>query len=533
MHVGLVTLTTFSIALFYSLNVFSQVPAIQWQKCYGGTGAEQATSIFQTSDSGYVVAGRATSSDGDVTGYHGGPGDFWIIKIDALGTLQWQKCLGGTSSEEAHCIVQTTDGGYIVVGPTFSNNGDVSGNHGSDDCWVVKLDSSGLIQWQKCYGGSTGVEGAFSIIQTADSGYAVAGTATSNDGDVVGNHGMIDVWILKLDYVGNLQWQKCLGGTTYDIDYSIIQTSDGGYAVAGATASNDGDVSGNHDTTGSNYDCWIVRLGSNGNIIWQKCFGGTGNDVGISILQIQSGEFMVGGVTGSNDGDVVGYHDTTSLGEDAWILKLDGAGNLIWQKCFGGSNFDDLDALHQTNDGGFIFSGETASNDYDVSGNHGGYDYWVVKIDNGGNIIWQRCLGGTGGDVENFSQPTFDGGYITAGWGGSNDGDASGSHGNYDFWVVKLETDITGVKQEESDYSFTTTLSPNPFHETATLTINTNKMEEGTIEIKNILGTTAQPPKHFTGNKIKLQRNSLPAGIYFYTLTTKEGTRANGKFIIY
>ncbi len=142
------------------------------------------------------MAGHAQSNNGDVTGYHGGR-DYWVVKLDGSGNIQWQKCLGGTGAENAYSIQHTADGGYIVAGSSLSNNGDVAGNHGGYDYWVVKLDGSGNIQWQKCLGG-TNYDEAYSIQQTADGGYVVAGWAGSNNGDVSGNHSSSDFWLVKL-----------------------------------------------------------------------------------------------------------------------------------------------------------------------------------------------------------------------------------------------------------------------------------------------------------------------------------------------
>ena len=174
---------------------------ISWQKCLGGSAHDNATSIQQTSDGGYIVAGNTFSNDGDVTGYHGGD-DYWVVKLDSNGNMKWQKCLGGSYGDCAKYIQQTSDGGYIVAGYTFSNDGDVTGLHGDSDYWVVKLDSNGNIKWQKCLGGS-GNEGASSIQQARDGGYIIAGASNYSDGDVTGNHGGYDSWIVKLDANGN------------------------------------------------------------------------------------------------------------------------------------------------------------------------------------------------------------------------------------------------------------------------------------------------------------------------------------------
>src|SRR5688572_15163162 len=180
----------------FAINLPAQ-PPIQWQKCLGGTDNDHAVSVQQTGDGGYVAAGYSKSNNGNVTGNHGDD-DFMVLKLDGNGTLQWLKSLGGTAAEQASAVQQTSDGGYIVAGYTLSNNGDVSGNHGNEDCWLVKLNSSGTIQWQKCLGG-TERDFANAVQQTSDGGYIIAGSTFSNNGDVSGNHGNDDYWVVKLD----------------------------------------------------------------------------------------------------------------------------------------------------------------------------------------------------------------------------------------------------------------------------------------------------------------------------------------------
>jgi hypothetical protein len=401
---------------------------IQWQKCLGGSASEFAISIQQTTDGGYITAGTTGSTDGDVSG-NNGIADAWVVKLDSSGNIQWQKCLGGSGYDSANSIQQTTDGGYIITGMTESTDGDVSGNNGSIDAWVVKLDSSGNIQWQKCLGGS-GDDTADSIQQTTDGGYIVAGATMSTDGDVSGNNGSADAWVVKLDSSGNIQWQKCLGGSDDDQANSIQQTTDGGYIVAGATMSTDGDVSGNNGSA----DFWVVKLDSSGNIQWQKCLGGSDMDSAYSILQSTDGGCIVAGRTRSTDGDVSGNNGSS----DAWVMKLDSSGNIQWQKCLGGSDVDSASSIQQTTDGGYILAGVTESNDGDVSGNNGLSDFWVVELDSSGNIQWQKCLGGSDEDYAGSIQQTTDGGYIVTGRTRSTDGDVSGNHGSYDVWVVKL-----------------------------------------------------------------------------------------------
>ncbi len=418
-----------SLAVAIALVSLAQAqPRIQWQKSLGGTAADNANAVRQTSDGGYIMVGSTSSTNGDVTGNHGG-GDIWVVKLNASGVIQWQKPLGGTGADQGYDVQQTTDGGYVVAGYTGSNNGDVTGYHGSRDGWVVKLDNAGVIQWQKCLGGS-GFDELYSIVQTADGGYAVAGYTGSTNGDVSGNHGTYDAWVVKLNSTGTLQWQKCLGGTVADFAYALRQTSDAGFIVAANTKSTNGDVTGNHGSD----EAWMVKLDNTGTLQWQKCLGGTGSDWAYSTEQTTDGGYVMAGVTASNNGDVSGNHG----GQDAWVVKLNASGTLQWQKCLGGTLFDEAYSIRQISGGGYLMGGFAKSNDGDVSGNHGGDDAWVAQLDATGNIQWQKSMGGTGADGSFTVQPTSDGYCIMAGTTASNNGDVSGNHGGGDAWVVKL-----------------------------------------------------------------------------------------------
>ncbi|UUX92556.1 lectin like domain-containing protein [Methanoplanus endosymbiosus] len=406
---------------------------ISWQKCFGGSDYDYSRSIIQTSDDGYIATGSTESTNGDVFGDHGST-DVWVVKLNSEGVFSWQKCLGGSSADSGNSIAQTTDGGYIVAGTTESYNGDVSGKHSYQDVWVVKLNSAGSMTWQKCLGG-TSYDYGKCILQTSDGGYIVAGYTGSLNGDVSGNHGYSDGWVVKLNSTGSLTWQKCLGGSDYDYFKNIVQTSDGGYILVGYTKSTNGDVSGNH----GNYDIWVVKLNADGNLLWQRCLGGSNTDEGNIIIQSSDGGYVITGETYSHDG--------TSNKEDIIVAKLDADGNTLWQKFLGGSLSDIGNSIVQTSDGGYILTGETYSLNGDVSGNHGSSDVWVVKLDSSGNFIWQKCLGGDESDSGESIVQTSDGGYIVAGYTKSTNGDVSGNHGSSDVWVVKLEGN--GMPQSE------------------------------------------------------------------------------------
>lgn len=425
---------TFLITIFLPMTLiagmYAQAPGIEWQKSLGGSSHDNALTVHNTSDGGYVLAGLSLSNNGDVSGNHGGY-DFWLVKITADGTIQWQKSLGGSFDEIPYDMQNTSDGGFIIAGSSFSNNGDVTGNHGFKDGWVVKLNSSGDIQWQKSLGGSDDDE-IMSIRRTNDGNFIVAGATRSNDGDVAGNHGGWDYWVVKLSFNGTLQWQKPLGGTNDDRANSVYNTSDDGYIVAGKSASNNGSVSGNHGSS----DFWVIKLNSFGQTQWQKSLGGTQYDEAESILQTADGGYIVVGTSESNDGDVSGGHGDL----DYWIVKLDATGNIQWQKAYGGSSADAATSVYITEDPGYLVAGFAGSNDGDVIGNHGNSDIWVLKLGPDGTIQWQKSLGGTQSEIAHEIRTTLDGGYIIAGGTWSSNGDVTDQNGDGDCWIVKLSS---------------------------------------------------------------------------------------------
>lgn len=429
-------ISVFSVHSLHSQNI----PSIAWQQSFGGSINETSNTVYQTFDGGFVVAGYSKSNNGDVSGNHGNQ-DYWVLKLDTAGNISWQRSLGGSDFDEEWGMNLTADGGYIIAGQSKSNDGDVSGNHGLTDYWIVKLNAEGNIDWQKSLGGSDYDE-AYAVSQTTDGGYIVAGNSESADGDVSGNHGDYDFWVVKLDANGNLVWQKSLGGSDEDECYAVQQTSDGGYILAGGTESDDGDVSGNH----GDQDVWVVKLDLNGNVLWQKSFGGSSDEEALSLQQTSDGGYIFAGTSASNDGDVSGNHGDY----DAWIVKTDAGGNLLWQRSLGGSGYDDLHSIVQLNDGSYVASGYTSSTDDDVSVNHGDEDVWVVKLDISGNLAWSHCYGGSGTDEASSLELVNDSALIISCYSKSNDGDVAGNHGLWDYWI--LTTDLNGTIQWEKNF---------------------------------------------------------------------------------
>jgi hypothetical protein len=402
--------------------------ATNWQLSLGGTSAEWAWSVQQTTDGGLIVAGTTYSDDGDVSWHHGAF-DSWIVKLSSSREVEWEKSIGGSADDYAFSIQQTTDGGYIIAGNSSSDDDDVSGNHGGFDCWIVKLNSSGEIIWQNSFGG-TEDDYATSIQQTADGGYIFAGESCSLDGDVSENNGQSDFWIVKLDSSGEIIWQKSPGGSSSDRAVSVRQTNDEGYIIAGYSESYDGDSPGNWGES----DFWIMKLNSSGELIWQNCYGGSSTEQVSCIQQTTDGGYIVSGLSESNDINVSGNHGKA----DIWVVKLTSSGELTWQKCLGGSENEWSNFILQTLDGGYIVAGTTYSNDGDASGNHGEGDIWIVKLASSGELTWQKSLGGSMYDRANCIQQISEKEYVIVGGSNSDDGDVTENHGVEDLWIIKI-----------------------------------------------------------------------------------------------
>ncbi len=526
----------FSLVVLLLLNtsLFAQpiIPHIEWAGSFGGSESDQAQCIEQTSDKGFIVAGSSFSNDLDIVGHHGDidNADYWLVKLDSNGSLLWQQSLGGAGDDVANSIKQTPDGGYIVAGYSTSHNFDVSGNHGGEDYWIVRLDGNGKIIWQKSFGGTKN-ERAYSIELTTDGGYVIAGASTSNDGDVTKHHGdttNTDYWIIKIDRDGNLRWQKSLGGFNNDVAYSIRQTADRGFIIAGSSYSVDtigADITFSHGTV----DFWVVKLDSMGVLKWQRSYGGSQFDEAYSIDLTSDGGYIAAGYTTSVNGDV-----TKNFGQsDVWIIKLDSIGNLMWQKSAGGSDIDGGLSIKQTFDRGYILAGSTVSNDDEVHGNHGGNDYWVLKLDSTGNLQWQKTLGGPGEEFALSIIQTADSGYVVAGSSDFDGGDVNGNHNHEDFWIVKLGSKEMNTVIPSKNPSYTFTNFPNPFSDKTTLVLPESIKGKSFLFLYNLLGEELRritiPEKT---NRIVIEREGLTNGVFVYRLICEGRIIGTGNIIV-
>jgi hypothetical protein len=352
--------------LMLALFTQSAHAQVRFAKTYGGTNDEWASSLQQTSDGGYIMAGRTRS-------FGAGGVEVFLIKTDANGDVQWAKAYGGTNNEWAYSVQQTSDGGYIVAGYTRSFGA------GGADFFVVKTDANGNIIWAKTYGG-TGDDTAWSVQQTSDGGYIVAGYTRSFG---VGN---LDVFLIKTDANGDVQWAKTYGGAGDDRAYSVQQTSDGGYILAGETRS--------FGAGGS--DIFLIKTDANGDVQWAKAYGGTDNEWAYSVQQTSDGGYIVAGTMRIS---LTNY--------DIFLIKTDANGDVQWAKTYAETNDDRAYSVQQTSDGGYIVSGTRR-----ISLNYG---IFLIKTDANGDVQWAKTYGGAGDDRAFSVQQTSDGGYIVAG----------------------------------------------------------------------------------------------------------------------
>ena len=484
------TTLTASFFLILCLSSYSQ-PSIEWQRSLGGSDQEGLTGrnqLAKTSDGGYIIAAYSYSNDGDLSGHHGlsATSDCWVVKVDSLGNIEWSNSLGGSAQDQAYCAIQTSNGGYLFLAYTSSIDGDVTGYHADSsgavyDIWMVKLDTSGNIQWQKCFGG-TSYDIPSSVIESYDGSFVAVGNTSSDDGDASGHHEAGDIWIIKVSPTGTLLWQKCLGGTSTESGASIKETPDSGFVICGTTESTDGDFTG-ADSSASN-STYIMKIDSLANLQWVKTFGGDNIDFGQDIELTADGGYLL--ANGTFSSDIPGYHGNL----DYWLVKLDDAGNIQWQNCYGGSAIDALKDLAPAMDNGFILLGESFSTDGDVANNIGITDVWVVKIDSLGNIEWNRSYGGTGQEFGGASIMNADGSILFIAESKSNDVDVSGHHGATnlaDVWVVKLGSLMTGLNDRKDDWN-SLTLYPNPTDDQVVISFDLAARERVRIELFDMSG---------------------------------------------
>jgi len=526
---------------FYTLLLFllttisaAQVFTPKWKSCYGGSDVDEGGSLISLNNKYWIIA-NTNSTNGDIS-YNHGKYDVWLLNIDSIGNLINEKTYGGLEYDGGFDIIdELNDSVFYIASMSQSIDGDISSNPwpgAAGNLWVLQVNKQGDILWETMAGG-TGEDILSDMKVTNDGGVLLFGNTTSNDGDVADNHGSWDNWLIKIDGNGQKLWSKCYGGEGPDWGTSVIQTDDGGYLLISST---DGEGGGNYDTScnfHSFWDVWLLKLDLIGNIEWQQCYGGHYGDAGDNAIEVPDGYIIIGG-TESDDGDVSGYHGEpgpqNKNGNDIWVFKIDKTGNMLWQNCLGGTNYDWARNIFTTSDGGFMVVGKTLSNDGDVSGFHGRpgifHDLWFAKIDSVGNLLWQYCYGTDADEL------------IYRGVIQKNDWDyvlaysRSYVYNIPDVCVVELYDSTVGIKEVRPVEEEMVSIFPNPANNTVTFSYTLpEKINTGTLELFDSNGKRVNTMQTENSGKKTMDCSSLPSGIYYYRFTAGM-TINSGKFII-
>ncbi len=473
------------------LSAYSK-PDTTWTRLFGGSQYEFGRCIEQTYDGGYILVG-------DTYSYGAGDKDIYLIKVKSNGDTLWTKTYGGIGEEDGFSVQQTTDSGYIILGTTSSYG------VGGFNFWLVKTKPNGDTLWTKTFGGSEWDWG-YSVQQTSDKGYILTGyTESYGPAPYISN-----LWLIKTDSLGNTDWSKVYGGNSTDYGCLVRETSDGGYIIIGDT----------YSFGAGSRDIYLLKTNSIGDTLWTKTFGGSNSDGGKSVQQTYDDGYIL-----------TGYTESYGAGDkDFWLIKTDSNGSMEWDKTFGGSNEERGESVCQTNDSGYIITGNTES-----YGN-GNSDVYIVRTDINGDTLWTSTYGWDNQDWGRCIEQTDDGGYIIVG-----DTYTSLSTGEYDIYVIKLDSE-TGVKSKNTKYTNTVNIKnyPNPFVSNTNIFLSIDKDYIINLSIYDIRGQKVKNiiNKHLSSgnyNFIWNGRNSsgnlMKPGVYFYKAIIGNGS-FSGKIIL-
>lgn len=516
-----------------NMSLFSQ--DILWEKSIGGKHADYLFDAVATADYGYILAGSSFSGKtGKKADSNQGDLDYWLWKMDEKGDPEWQKSYGGSGTDLLKSIALTNDGGYILAGSSNSARGGdkKEASFGGDDFWIIKLDAGGNEQWQRTLGGK-GQEQLHSIRQTTDGGYIIGGASGS---DAIpaeesvphrqytknqNSFGNLDYWIVKLDQKGEIEWQSSFGGRFADIVRSIEQTGDGGYIVGGYSNSPE---SGNK--TEKNYglgDYWVIKLDKEGKQEWQNVYGGEGDDQLYAIHQTRDGHYLLAG--NSYSGTSGNKNVANGKGSDIWLVKIDPAGEIRWQKTIDIGKADYLTSLVENDDHSLLLGCYARSEVYGTAkkDKENINDYVAVKVDPAGEEIWRKTIGSGGEDILKKAIPLRDGSYLMAGTSkGKASGDKKASVGKNDFWVVKLKD-----KDKPDEDKLAIEAFPNPTAQYTNVIIG-YAYETGTCSVFDLGGRQLQSFAIAKERTVPVDLDGLPEGIYIIEIRTnvqKDGVK--------
>ncbi len=377
------------LALYLPL-VHAQVPDTVWTHTYGGTNADIAYSVYQTSDGGFIATGYTSS-------FGSGQQDAYLVKTYGNGDTTWTRTFGGSSMDGAHFVREAIDGGYVIAGYTETFGG------GGKNVYLIKTDTLGTAELTKTYTTPL-MDVAYAFCETPDNGYMFVGYKNGPSGWVKG-----DLWILKTDALLDTAWTKEYGGAGEDYGISIQATPDGGYIIAGSTSS----------FGSGGKDVWLVKIDANGDTTWTKTYGGVLEDVAYGVSVTSDSGYIISGYINGTGAWTAG---------DVWLLKTDYLGDTLWTRIYGSYGEDYGFDVYQTSDKGYVTAGRYAE------------DIWLLRTDSLGDTLWTRRYGGTGSESALALSRTSDGGYIIGGY------TTSFGNGLHDFWLIRTEPDV-GIEE--------------------------------------------------------------------------------------
>lgn len=410
--------------------------SLDYVKTLGGNNIDDAVSVVEADNGSYMILATTESTTGDVTGKTTNDKDLWLVNVSKDGTIISDLTFGGTKDDIAKSMRKTSDGGYIISAQSRSDDGDVSNNEGFFDFWIVKINSSGTIQWETSFG-FLGSDQVFDVIETQDGGYFATGvldvSASNGQGNSgkAANHAGGDYWAIKMNASGDLLWSKYYGGSFTDTAHRAIETNTGEFIIIGFSDSTDFDISNNKGA----YDFWIIKVSATGDLIWEKSFGGSEIDIAYSITETNDSGYLVVGDTRSSNTDV----SEGKGNADTWVAKISTEGALVWQKSIGGSEFDSARSISAMANGNFAIGGNTRSADGDVAVNKGQNDAWIIIINETGDLQQQFTFGGSSLDFGNDVIQTSDNSLVLVGNTESNDLDIETNKGIKDLVIIKLK----------------------------------------------------------------------------------------------
>lgn len=515
----------FSIFLM-ACSAVSYSQDLEWEKSYGGQHSDYLFDAVATPDYGFILAGSSLSGKtGTKTDANRGDLDYWIWKMDEHGQLDWQRSFGGSGMDLLQSILLTADGGYLLGGTSYSDKGGdkKDASLGNGDYWIIKLDAKGNEQWQRTLGGS-GQEQLQSILLTADGGYLLGGSSSSDPGKDIPygkkdkNYGDMDYWLVRLDKDGKEVWQRTYGGTYSDMLRAMTTTPDGGYLIGGYSNSPE---SGNKSEQQYGLgDYWVLKLDKDGKEEWQKVYGSEGDDHLYAITPVRDGHYILAGNTtgGAMGNKTAGNRN----GTDFWLVKIDVAGSMVWDKTYDVGKQDILSSLLENADGTLVIGGHAQSETFgtrkkdkeDIN------DYVLLKLDDSGDELWRRGIGSNDEDIVKKVIELRDGGYLLAGSSkGEPSRDRKSGRGRNDFWVVKLKD-----KQKPTKDKVVIEAVPNPTAQFTNVLVGYD-YDKGTARVFDLAGRQLQEFE-VTDRMIPVDLGGLPQGIYLIEIKTNLQTDA-------